>query len=79
MRSDCEVCSINASFGEGPCEIHTATVEAHCGAYTGPVMLFTEMPECDTKFTVVMDDPECPTKGAECPVCGAWCEVEWPS
>jgi hypothetical protein len=43
-----------------------------------PVMMFTEMPECGTEFTVEKDDPVCPTRYWPCPTCGADVEVEWP-
>jgi hypothetical protein len=51
---------------------------AYCGAYVGPVMMFTEMPECGTEFTVEKDDLVCPARYWPCPTCGADVEVEWP-
>jgi hypothetical protein len=53
------------------------TIEVYCGAYVGPVMWFTEMPECGATFPVTADDPECPQRAVPCPACGAECYIDY--
>ena len=53
---------------------------AYCGAYVGPPMMFTEMPECGTEFIVDVDEhlgaDEHEDFWVSCPTCGAEVLVE---